>query len=285
MRTMLLPFASDETDKSDATIGLTLAAKLNVRPTFLLLRPRLDGLPIYAHLVGTAGYAAMLYDLQSHTELREASVKEELSSACKERGLKLDTDGRAQGDADVFFVAYEGDPDEAIRRLAAVHDMVVIPRYSRPDEALEVSSLLKSALEYSGRPILVVTDVVADDFGSMIAIAWNGSTEGARAVTGALPLLKQAKGVTIFTVGTAKTDAQEGERLRRYLLHHGVSSHTRQFDADGNVGENLISAANLSGACLLISGGYTHSRLRQSIFGGVTHHLLENCRLPLFLAH
>ena len=32
-------------------------------------------------------------------------------------------------------------------------------------------------------------------------------------------------------------------------------------------------------------GGYSHSRLREMILGGVTRHMLEKATLPLLLAH
>ena len=39
------------------------------------------------------------------------------------------------------------------------------------------------------------------------------------------------------------------------------------------------------GADLLVMGGYSHSRLREMILGGVTRHMLEKATLPLLLAH
>ena len=38
-------------------------------------------------------------------------------------------------------------------------------------------------------------------------------------------------------------------------------------------------------ADLLVKGAYTHSRLRQLVFGGATRHLLNHTPIPLLLAH
>jgi nucleotide-binding universal stress UspA family protein len=46
----------------------------------------------------------------------------------------------------------------------------------------------------------------------------------------------------------------------------------------------LAEAANL-GAGLLVKGAYTHSRLRQMIFGGATSHILAAAELPVLMAH
>jgi nucleotide-binding universal stress UspA family protein len=42
--------------------------------------------------------------------------------------------------------------------------------------------------------------------------------------------------------------------------------------------------AESSKADLLVLGGYTHSRIRENILGGVTHHVLRHARVPVFLA-
>ena len=38
-------------------------------------------------------------------------------------------------------------------------------------------------------------------------------------------------------------------------------------------------------ADLVVMGGYSHSRLRELILGGVTRHMLEKATLPLLVAH
>ena len=44
-------------------------------------------------------------------------------------------------------------------------------------------------------------------------------------------------------------------------------------------------SAPRSGADLLLKGAYTHSRLRQMIFGGATSHILGAAELPVIMAH
>ncbi|MEJ0069751.1 MAG: universal stress protein [Pseudomonadota bacterium] len=52
-----------------------------------------------------------------------------------------------------------------------------------------------------------------------------------------------------------------------------------------SLGEDLLKAAASVDASLLIMGAYTHGRVRQMMFGGVTHHVLHHATLPVFLAH
>jgi len=42
---------------------------------------------------------------------------------------------------------------------------------------------------------------------------------------------------------------------------------------------------NDSPADMLVMGAYGHSRLREAIFGGATRDMMEDCQVPLLLAH
>jgi nucleotide-binding universal stress UspA family protein len=36
---------------------------------------------------------------------------------------------------------------------------------------------------------------------------------------------------------------------------------------------------------MLVAGGYGHSRLMETIFGGVTDHIVSHPRVPVFMMH
>jgi nucleotide-binding universal stress UspA family protein len=48
--------------------------------------------------------------------------------------------------------------------------------------------------------------------------------------------------------------------------------------------ETHLSEASAINADLWVMGAFSHSRMRQMIFGGVTKHLLENNTLPVLMA-
>jgi guanidinopropionase len=56
-----------------------------------------------------------------------------------------------------------------------------------------------------------------------------------------------------------------------------------EFEALGV--EATIAEARRVGCGLLVMGAYTHSRLRQLVFGGVTRYMLQNADLPVLMAH
>ena len=47
----------------------------------------------------------------------------------------------------------------------------------------------------------------------------------------------------------------------------------------------LLREAHAVGAGMLIMGAYTHSRLRESLLGGVTATMLKQATIPLLMAH
>lgn len=60
---------------------------------------------------------------------------------------------------------------------------------------------------------------------------------------------------------------------------HGLSAERH---AGANV---LIEKAKALGADLIVSGAYSHSRMRELVFGGFTRTLLTACDLPVLLLH
>jgi nucleotide-binding universal stress UspA family protein len=49
--------------------------------------------------------------------------------------------------------------------------------------------------------------------------------------------------------------------------------------------EILLEAASAAKADMLVMGGYSHSRMREVIFGGFTRRVLHSADLPVFIAH
>ena len=56
-------------------------------------------------------------------------------------------------------------------------------------------------------------------------------------------------------------------------------------ERDQSTGKAIISSAKDYGADLIVSGAWGHSRMLETVLGGVTRHLLHNLPVPLFIAH
>jgi nucleotide-binding universal stress UspA family protein len=146
---------------------------------------------------------------------------------------------------------------------------------------------IESGLFESGRPILLSPPSPPSQIATNVLIAWNCSTEQARAIALAMPILRKADRVTVLTVvGGTGVAGPSAEQLIRYLHCNGIAAKSMRVELDGrNTGEAILASAQSLGCDLLIKGAYTQSRLRQWIFGGATQHVLENAALPVLLAN
>jgi hypothetical protein len=166
-----------------------------------------------------------------------------------------------------------------------VFDAIVL---ARPGDEWQSPSMitLESALFESGRPVLIAPPASPQSLGANILVAWNGSTEQARTMADAMPILRQAERVTICTVEGATVAGPNGEQMARSLKMNGIGSETITLKlGKRNAGEVLLAKAEELGCDLIIKGAYTQSRLRQMIFGGTTRYVLANAKLPVLMAH
>jgi nucleotide-binding universal stress UspA family protein len=166
-----------------------------------------------------------------------------------------------------------------------VFDIIVL---ARPGEEWQSPAMvtLESALFESGRPVLIAPPTSPRSLGANILIAWNRSTEQARATAFAMPLLQRAERITILTVEGATVAGPSGAELGRSLRGNGIAAEVINLPASKiSAGEVILAKAEELGCDLIIKGAYTQSRLREMIFGGTTRHILANAKLPVLMAH
>lgn len=167
-----------------------------------------------------------------------------------------------------------------------VFDITVLSRPDANTIGLH-NRAIESGLFESGRPILLSPPVPPKDIGTNVMLHWNCSTEQARATAFAMPLLQQAQRVTVLTVsGGQSVPGPTAEQLLKYLQRNGVPAKPMTVGLEGrNTGEAILRAAKAEGCDLLVKGAFTHSRLRQMIFGGATSHILAHAEVPVLMAH
>jgi nucleotide-binding universal stress UspA family protein len=140
----------------------------------------------------------------------------------------------------------------------------------------------------TGRPLLVVPDVVAPPQLRRVAVAWKETRECRRAVRDALPFLQRAKEVLILGIdeGQPETAERHLTDVAGYLRRHEVVVAREVWrQARGPIAAELLHLVRDEGADLIVAGGYGHSRLGEWIFGGVTHELLASSPVCCLLSH
>ena len=182
----------------------------------------------------------------------------------------------------------EGDPIADTAAKARYYDLVVIARAGENDDFS--TDAIANILVGCGRPVLLVPEKALTDLGTTIAIAWKEKPEAARAVTAAMPLLRQAKKVVVLSAAETKADSEKScrsaELLSAQLRHHGIVATIKSLPlSTGGGTKALLEAAKSADADLLVMGAYGHSRMRELVFGGFTREVLKECSLPVLMLH
>jgi nucleotide-binding universal stress UspA family protein len=182
----------------------------------------------------------------------------------------------------------EGDPLDLLTTFANLADLAIVGQ-SDPEtleDRLTFHRMDHLAL-FVGCPVLVIPregEVAVP--GSRILIAWKPHRQAARAVHEALPLLEKAERVTVLSVVPAEHDFVPGADLATRLGRHGVEVEVRSdLGTEGNIGEVILATARDIDCNLIVMGAYGHSRLREMVLGGVTHHVLNHTTIPVLTSH
>ncbi|WP_243373510.1 universal stress protein [Microvirga solisilvae] len=175
--------------------------------------------------------------------------------------------------------------DAFLGAYGRVFDAILVGRPDGSNGQTRLSTV-EAALFETGRPVLIAPPSVPRTFGEVVVIAWNRSTETARAVLGAMPLLKKARRVVVLELEDWGVPGPSGAELARSLRMHDVASEAITVpDPTDRAGETILKEAAALGCDLLVKGAYTQSRLRQMFFGGATSHILSNTTIPVLMAH
>lgn len=176
-------------------------------------------------------------------------------------------------------------PDHAIGDMSLAHsvDLILTVQPSAPGgESGEIDSLLYD----SGRPLLVLPrNRPCPDGFRKVLVGWNGTKQSARAVFDALPFLNAAEAVELLVVDRSEDDAEIGRTITDTLKRHGVKvERVNEPVSRLPVEEVLANRVVSTGADLMVLGAYSHSWLREFLFGGVTQHILKSCPVATFLS-
>ncbi|WP_293677224.1 universal stress protein [uncultured Phenylobacterium sp.] len=258
--------------------GVALAKRLGGGLT--LLTVRVD-IPAMTNVL--ANTLVQMDEVAVQAEARSARAAL-LEAACV-RIAAEDADEAIRTDSVLARLFEESD---AICQAARTRDITLLPI----GPAVPASrGLAEATLFGSGRPILVYPEDrevgAAEDF-DHVAVAWDGSARASRAVADALPLLRRATTVRIFTALGDKPQAVKSvaEDLVRHLATHGVAAILDHCEAQGqSIGHRLERYVATTRPDLLVMGGFGHSRIREFVLGGATQAVLEAPPCPVLMSH
>jgi nucleotide-binding universal stress UspA family protein len=169
---------------------------------------------------------------------------------------------------------------------ARAADLIVVGRHGTADgDPGEMDVMPGPLLMEAGRPVLVVPPGIEHLSADRIVVAWKDTPEARRAVSAALPFLRQADHVHVVTVGP-EARLQGAEDVAAHLMRHDVNASTRLlFGGPPDEADEVLRFARREYADLLVMGAYGHSRLREWAFGGMTRDILQTANVCGLMSH
>ncbi len=203
---------------------------------------------------------------------------------------KLQFERQLEGANAADWCEAEGDSATMVAQFARFADVAVVGQ-ADPNETLPISEQLvaeRVTLE-AGGPVLVVPHAgETSDKAQRVLVAWKASSQAARAIHDALPLLKAADRVVVLSLNAAPgpTSQTSGMMVVTHLRRHGIEAVLEEEEVDeGEVGETILARARAKRADLVVAGAYGHARAREIILGGVTRRLLRCAMVPVLFSH
>ena len=213
-------------------------------------------------------------------------VREQFNAFVAQGAVKKTRKPSGSSEVTASLHIIEGDPETVLARESRLVDVIALsrPRKHRVGGA-GVGELHESLMLRSGRPVMIVPPGPEWQAHRVdhAAIGWNNSVEASRALSMTLPWLTQMKKVTVMV---SKKREAEVEEVTDYLKWHGCKTDYHIMSGRGsNVGKKMLASCDEIGAEFLVVGGFSHTRTRQRLFGGVTSHLLGNTDIITVMAH
>ena len=239
-----------------------------------------------AHVVGAHAEAVAMVPLVAPMEIPDPATVQALQEMAHQETESVEKIFREIGTREGLshewrsFVTSSGFNSASLIDSARSVDLVIAAQ-SETGMLSETRSELESFLFESGRPAYADQRCLHRQPIRRVLVAWNGSREAARATFDALPFLKAAETVEIFTVDASDKAGHAapmaGAEIAASLARHGIKV---TLTASENTGldpaiaiENRLSDSSID---LLVMGAYGNKRWWEMLFGGVTRTLLDS---------
>lgn len=279
IKTILLHLLDDEFHDQRIESGLSLARACSAHLAFLHVTPS----EAYVAFDKFGGILVM-NDVMRRIDERDAELKRNVEERLAREDVSWD------------YQQVTGSIAPTLLGRASLADLLVIAREPPHDNYVAPAiGFLGDLIDRSRTPLFIPAfpQQSFDATGPAI-IAWDGSIEAANAVRSALGLLRLSSEVRVVRISEKRTDDRKtfpATDVLEYLSRHGIHAQLSVVDPpaghpDQDVLSGMIVAEAMAcGANYIVMGGYSHNRVAEYVFGGVTRTLLKECPVPLVIAH
>lgn len=281
IKKILVPLDGGQLNQAVLETALAGARRFQAHLEVLYVRASPREMLPYATLGMSASMKRSVVEAAERSSAESAQqVRAAFEQFCRDNDIAIVGKPPAPDTATAAWREETGHAGEALIRHGRLSDLIFV---ARPTEGTTTAETLETALLETGQPLVIVPPMAHTCIASRIAIGWNASAEAARAIAEAMVCLASADAVYVLA---ARKRAASAAEVLEYLGWHGVKAELKIFDVGSRfLGETLLEESHALGADLLVIGGYTHTRARQLLFGGVTNHVLAHADIPVFMAH
>lgn len=286
-KNILVPATGAATDDVVFETALLAARPFSAHIEFLHVRVDVTEVVVSMSTGGLGGGGAVqgvVDRLEAESKQLEGRAWQSVEAFCARNAISRTTPHPGE-DLSAEFTVETGSDAQWISEYGRFADLVVV---GRPQPGREAAmEVLEAALMDTGRPLLVAPPRAPKGLLGTAVIAWKDTPEAARAVAAAVPLLERCERVVIVTVVEEDEPREHTcERLLRSLRWHNPNTSVRQLGREHRKPVDvLLQEAGRLDASLVVMGGYSHSRLREVVFGGFTNHILSGVDMPVLMAH
>lgn len=279
VRKIVIPIRGDGKGENVLAHAAVLARRYGAHVEALHCRPRPEDLMPY----GVPLPAFLRKQIEESSvglaDQEEKTLHAEFTSLLEQMGLSL-----GEGATTASWREVPGKQIDVVKANGRLADLIVV---AKPDRDRNLgANTLKAALFNTGRPVMMcpMRDDHPETLCDRVVIAWNGSSEAARAVALTEAVLTQAREVTVLS-GGEEIHGATSEDLLGYLAARGVTAQLEKFNPVDGVGRTLLKRCADLSADTLIMGAYSDSHERETVLGGNTQTVVDEAELPVIFVH
>lgn len=186
----------------------------------------------------------------------------------------------------------KADTTTAVDRMiesARAADLVIMSQEEASSERYDHREEQANVIKRSGRPVLIIPKGYKTiEIGQNALVGWSGTREATRAAHDLIALAKADSNVNILRVGGDPVDEMSdftANDLAATYAHHGMQAKViHRGKLRGSIAKVLMNEAFETGADVIVTGAFGHSRTYDFVLGAVTQELLRSSSLPVLFS-
>lgn len=179
---------------------------------------------------------------------------------------------------------------DQLNQHARCSDLVIMAQPDKDLDRDDQTHIQRDVIEGSGRPVLILPSSGSfATIGENVLIGWSATKEATRAAHDAIPFVEDGGKANVFWVAKSNSKdsylAHSGHQMATCLDRNGAEANvSHRVQVDLSIGDEILNEAADSGADLIVSGAYGHSRVYDFMIGATTPHLMKHMTVPVLFS-